>query len=156
MEKRRQLENIAANLDDISLTLEEIKDAAADGGSTSAKALDKIEDEVTRAADAIDEAVDSSTSSSRFGMFLSLLDVQRIATEVAAEENPDLQVAVTSSQGESAYIELILTLTGCSVEPCRTLIGIDRDMSEPQFRIAVQNQLRQHLVEHRQGGVGLK
>ena len=117
MEKTRQLENIAANLDDISLTLEEIKETAAEGGRTSAKALDRIEDDVTRAADAIDEAVDSKTSSRRFGMFLSLTEVQRIASEVAAEENPDLQVAVTSSQGESAYIELILTLTGCSVEP---------------------------------------
>ena len=155
MEKTRQLENIAANLDDISLTLEEIKDAAAQGESTSAKALDKIEADVTRAADAIDEAVDSSTAQP-FRYVSQLADVQRIATEVAAEENPDLQVDVTSSQGESAYIELILTLTGCSVEPCRTLIGIDRDMSEPQFRIAVQDQLRLHLVEHRQGGVGLK
>ena len=89
-------------------------------------------------------------------MFLTLPEVQRIAAEVAAEKTPDLQVAVTSSQGESAYAELILTLSGCSVEPCHTLIGIDRDMSEAQFRIAVQDHLRQHLDEHREGGVGLK
>ena len=51
-------------------------------------------------------------------MLLTLTEVQRIAAEVAAEERPDLEVAVTSAQGESAYTELILTLTGCSAEPC--------------------------------------
>jgi len=65
MEKTRQLGNIAANLDDISLSLEEIKDAAAEAGCASAEALDKIERDVTRAADAIEQAVDSSTSTER-------------------------------------------------------------------------------------------
>ena len=83
-------------------------------------------------------------------MFLTLIEVQRIAAEVAAAENPNLQVSVTRSQGESAYAELILSVIGCSTEPCRTLIGIDRDMTEPEFRIAVLGQLRQHLADHRE------
>jgi archaellum component FlaC len=64
MEKTNQLEDIAANLDDISLDLDEIKDKMSQQGSTSAKALEKlekIEDGVTRAADAVDEAVESGT-----------------------------------------------------------------------------------------------
>jgi hypothetical protein len=84
-------------------------------------------------------------------MFLALADVQRIAAEVVAEQNPALEVAVTSADGDAGYTELILTLRGCSVEPCRTLIGIDRDMSEPQFRLAVEEHLRQHLDDHRDG-----
>ena len=65
MEKTRQLGIIAANLDDISLTLEEIKDATAENGCASAEALDTIERDVTRAAEAIEQAVDSSTSTER-------------------------------------------------------------------------------------------
>ena len=88
-------------------------------------------------------------------MFLTLTEVQRIAAEVAAGESGDLSVAVTRSEGESAYAELIVSLMGCAAEPCRILIGVDRDMTEPQFRVAVQDGLRQHLEEHRLGGVGL-
>jgi hypothetical protein len=61
MEKTQQLEDIAANLDDISLILDEIKDEVPEQGRTNAKALQKIEDGVTRAADAVDEAVESAT-----------------------------------------------------------------------------------------------
>lgn len=89
-------------------------------------------------------------------MFLSLAAVQRIAAEVVAEQNPALEVIVTSAEGDSSYTELILTLRGCAVEPCRTLIGIDRNMSEPQFRLAVEKHLREHLDDHRDGGIGLK
>lgn len=86
-------------------------------------------------------------------MLLTLADVQRIATEVATWERADLSVAVTRAEGESAYAELIVTLLGCAVEPCRILIGVDRDMTESQFRVAVHDDLRQHLQEHRLGGV---
>ena len=64
MEKTNQLEDIAANLDDISLDLDEIKDKMSKEGGTSAKALEKlekIEDGVTQAADAVDDAVESGT-----------------------------------------------------------------------------------------------
>ena len=53
-------------------------------------------------------------------MLLTLADVQRIATEVAARESQDLSVAVTPSEGESAYAELIVTLMGCAAEPCKS------------------------------------
>ena len=64
MEKTNQLEDIAASLDDISLDIDEIKDKVSKQGSTSAKALkelEKIEDGVTRASDAVDDAVESGT-----------------------------------------------------------------------------------------------
>ena len=63
MEKTQQLEDIAANLDDISLILDEIKDEVPEQERTNAKALQKIEDGVTRAADAVDEAVESASDS---------------------------------------------------------------------------------------------
>ena len=41
--------------------LDEIKDEVPEQGRTNAKALQKIEDGVTRAADAVEEAVESAT-----------------------------------------------------------------------------------------------
>jgi hypothetical protein len=63
MNETNRLEDIAASLDDISLDLDEIKDKMSEQGITSAKKklakLEKIEDGVTRAAEAVDDAVES-------------------------------------------------------------------------------------------------
>ena len=80
-------------------------------------------------------------------MSLTLAEVLRIAREVAAQENDELAVAVTRSEGDSAYAELIITVINCAVEPCRGLIGIDRNITEAQFRTACQNEWRQHLQD---------
>jgi len=53
-----KLAEVAAKLDDISLTLEEIKSKVTEEGAPTATKLDGVQKEVTRAADAIDEAVD--------------------------------------------------------------------------------------------------
>ena len=45
-------------------------------------------------------------------MLLALDAVQRIAVEVATEQDPALEVAVSRAEGDSAYTELILTLMG--------------------------------------------
>jgi hypothetical protein len=89
-------------------------------------------------------------------MFLTLAEVQRIAAEVAAEQNSALEVTVSRAEGDSAYTELILTLTGCSAEPCQTLIGIERDVSEDKLRTMLADHLRQHLDRHHDGSVTLK
>ena len=89
-------------------------------------------------------------------MFLRLAEVQRIAAEVAAEQNSALEVAVSRAEGDSAYTELILTLKGCSVDPCQTLIGIERDVSETKLRTVIKDHLEDHLNAHRDGRVTLK
>jgi hypothetical protein len=54
----RELEKIAANLDDMSVTLEEIKATTEESGSPDTKELAEIHEDIERAADAIDDAVD--------------------------------------------------------------------------------------------------
>ena len=57
MTNNDKLERVAARLDDISETLEEIKSAVIEGGASSHK-LDVVQKDVERAADAIEKAVD--------------------------------------------------------------------------------------------------
>jgi hypothetical protein len=54
----RELEKIAANLDDMSVTLEEIKATTEESGSPDTKELAESHEDIERAADAIDDAVD--------------------------------------------------------------------------------------------------
>ncbi len=58
MGNSRKLEKIASNLDDLSVTLEEIKEAVQDDDPADTKKLDKIQGGMDRAADAIEEVVD--------------------------------------------------------------------------------------------------
>ena len=53
----RQLEEMASNLDDLSLTLEEIKEEITDGSRRETEKLDKVHTEITRTADAIEESL---------------------------------------------------------------------------------------------------
>ena len=53
----RKLEDIASNLDDMSITLEEIKEEIASDDPPSTEKLDQIQNEMERAADAIDDSL---------------------------------------------------------------------------------------------------
>ncbi len=54
----RKLEDIASDLDDISLSVEELKETAHGDDAVDAEALDEVERGIARASEAIDEAVD--------------------------------------------------------------------------------------------------
>lgn len=56
MTESKKLEEIASDLDDMSVTLEEIKEESDD--DTSGKKLDKVQTDMDRAADAIEETLD--------------------------------------------------------------------------------------------------
>ena len=58
MDTDRKLGEVAANLDDMSDAIEELKDAAHEGGSPSEGTLDELQQGVEEASDAIDEIVD--------------------------------------------------------------------------------------------------
>ena len=58
MDNDRKLGEVAANLDDMSDSIEELKDAAHEGGSPREGALDDLQQDVQEASDAIDEIVD--------------------------------------------------------------------------------------------------
>ena len=62
METNRKLGEVAANLDDISDTLEEIKDAVHEGSTPSEGALEGLQQDVEDASDAIDDVVDQGES----------------------------------------------------------------------------------------------
>jgi len=83
-------------------------------------------------------------------MSVTLTDVQRIAADVARQEDRRLEVvAAIPAQGEAAYAEVALTIRGCRAEPCRMMIGVSRNASESDIRATVTDRLRQHLDEHR-------
>jgi len=78
-------------------------------------------------------------------MPVDLQTARRIAAEVVAAEHPSLRVAGATISEGSNYSEIIVTVTNCHAEPCRILIGVSRDMSEPAFRMHVGEQLRRHV-----------
>jgi len=84
-------------------------------------------------------------------MALSLTAVRQIAVDVARQEDPSLEVvAATAGEGDSSsYAEVVLMLRGCRTEPCRMLIGVDRNAPEGECRALVRERLQQHLAEHR-------
>ena len=81
-------------------------------------------------------------------MPLTLPDIRRIAAEVAKEQNPPLDVvAATPSEGESTYVEVLLTVRGCRNEPCRVIVGVHPNASEADFRVAMAARLAEHQTE---------
>ena len=81
-------------------------------------------------------------------MSLTLPDVRRIVAEVARQQTPTLEVVAARAEGDSSYTEVILTVRGCSTEPCQIIMGLSREASESEFRQAVREQLEEHLHEH--------
>ncbi len=57
MTKSRKLEEIAANLDDLSITLEEIKEEITSDDTRGAEKLDKVYNDIERAVDGIEESL---------------------------------------------------------------------------------------------------
>jgi hypothetical protein len=53
----RKLEEISSNLDDMSLTLEEIKDEVKSGETGNIEKLDKVQAEMEKATDMIDDSL---------------------------------------------------------------------------------------------------
>jgi len=58
MDTDRKLGEVAANLDDISDTLEEMKDAVHEGSTPREETLDRLRQDVQDTSDAIDTVVD--------------------------------------------------------------------------------------------------
>jgi hypothetical protein len=78
-------------------------------------------------------------------MTLSLADVQRLAAEVASEEDPGLEVlAAANGEGASDYTEIVLTLHR-SADDSPLIVGISRNADANEIRALLRNRLRQHL-----------
>ncbi len=76
---------------------------------------------------------------------LSFSEALEAAREVAAAENPSVEVIAATPQGHSSATELIINISGCHVEPCRLVLTFDRSASREVFMEAVTQSLRTHL-----------
>lgn len=76
---------------------------------------------------------------------LRLPDVRRVASDIARQEDPALQVfAATNGEGAD-YTEVILRLHKSSTHPTHLVIGVRRNAGEPQVRRLLRDRLRDQL-----------
>jgi hypothetical protein len=81
-------------------------------------------------------------------MSLSLPQLRRLASEVARDVDPSLEVfATTNTEGAVDYTELILTVHNRADEPGRIVVGIRRGTSEAEIRSLLREHLRARLLE---------
>jgi len=79
-------------------------------------------------------------------MPLTLTDVERMAREIARDEDPALEVvAARNGEGAADYTEVILTLNRSHDEPARLVIGVTRNATEDDIRRLLRSSLRDHL-----------
>jgi len=80
-------------------------------------------------------------------MALTLADVRRIASDIAQQQLPSLDViGVTTREGSSTSAEVILAIRDCYFEPYRVVISVRRQTSEAECRAAVRTQLAELLA----------
>jgi hypothetical protein len=80
-------------------------------------------------------------------MALTLIDVRRIASDVAQQQQLAVDVVgVTSREGSSGSAEVIFAIRDCDTEPSRVVIGVSRQVSEGECHGAVGAQLRERLA----------
>jgi hypothetical protein len=78
-------------------------------------------------------------------MSLTLLDVRRLAIEVARAQDDALEVlGVVTPSGGSGYTEVLISQRGCPPEDGVISVGLDRQTSEESFRTRFAGKLRTH------------
>ena len=82
---------------------------------------------------------------------LSLERVISLVSEAAEEfERPRHRVIATTPAGrDGAYIEVIVSVADCPREPCRLLVGLQRDKPPHEVREDIVARLREHSELHR-------
>ena len=79
-------------------------------------------------------------------MRLGLLQIRRLAAEVARQEDPALEVlATTKTEGAADYTEVILAGRHSQPEPARIVISVRRESSEAEARDVLRTRLRDYL-----------
>jgi len=79
-------------------------------------------------------------------MALSIQEVTLIAQRAAARTSSSLSVSgVTVGGGEgSEYVEILVSIDGCDVPPCRVAIGAFRDSEPARLEETIAEALRAH------------
>lgn len=81
---------------------------------------------------------------------LSLERVISLVSEAAEESNVPARVIATTPAGrDGAYIEVIVSVADCPREPCRLLVGLQRDKPPHEVREDIVARLREHSELHR-------
>ena len=81
-------------------------------------------------------------------MFLSLSDVRRVTTRLAAEHDQEV-IAVTGTGSDAAYTEVFVRVEqGSGPESNRLIIGVNRDVSESSLRESFESELQSQLQQH--------
>ena len=79
-------------------------------------------------------------------MPMNLIDLRRVAAEIAHEEHPALEVlAATNGEGAANYAEIILALHTDEPQARRMVVGISRPISESEMRDVMRERLRVQL-----------
>jgi hypothetical protein len=81
---------------------------------------------------------------------LDVSDVMRIAQQAVREQSLPLDVVGVVGSAGGDYVEILVNIDGCAVEPCRFAIGAFRGESEATLLHELETQLRRHYEEHRE------
>jgi hypothetical protein len=81
---------------------------------------------------------------------LTMDEVNRIATLAAHDASPALQLAGVTfgATGDSAYVEVLVNITGCRTGACQISVGAFRNVTAEALRIQIADKLRDHLLNH--------
>ena len=82
-------------------------------------------------------------------VMLTLDEIGEIVADIAPSMGFQTQVVgVTTGGHDSAYAEVILTVVECSAEPCRFIVGVDRNLAAGEIRGRIADTLRRHAQLH--------
>src|SRR5262245_14964229 len=77
---------------------------------------------------------------------LSIHELTRMVSQVATEVAPTVEVlGIVGTQNDSSYVEVLLGLRDCDVQPCRIMVGLDRHMSRDDLRAALRQPILAYL-----------
>ena len=81
-------------------------------------------------------------------MKMDLDEVTALSARIAREHDSRLEVvAVTSTEGDSDRVELLITIAGCHRAPCVLMLNVSR--TEPQqFEVELNAALHEALAGH--------
>ena len=77
-------------------------------------------------------------------MSINLETVRTIAAELVHQKYEQVEVLGVRAGGGD-YVEILLSLKDCEIEPCRVIAGVFRDGDIATVRSAVSEALRNHL-----------
>src|SRR5262245_6024285 len=75
--------------------------------------------------------------------------VMRIAKKAVDDYALPLEIAGVVGSPGGEYVEILVNVDGCAIEPCRFTIGAFRGENEASLLAEITSRLRRHVDEHR-------